>query len=135
VRCYRWKTVTGRKSERVDTSRFYSIVRHALARARPFFHLVFFHNLPPRVRRPDEKVLSTLFKLYALAVFDIEDWSENLNLGIAAVQPILRLSIIREKSQISLCKSLRRLFDGVEIFPSSEQQRVLVYCLQLNNIT
>jgi len=87
------------------------------------------------VRRPDEKVLSTLFKLYALAVFDIEDWSENLNLGIAAVQPILRLSIIREKSQISLCKSLRRLFDGVEIFPSSEQQRVLVYCLQLNNIT
>lgn len=62
------ETVTGRKSVPAVRLRARALARSLIlaafipsraTRSHAFFHLVFFHNLPPRVRRRDGKVLST----------------------------------------------------------------------------
>lgn len=69
------------------------------------------------MRRRDEKVLSTPFEPRALVAFDIGNRSRNRSLGIVVVRSTSRSSIAREKIRVSLCRSFRRLSDGVDIFP------------------
>jgi hypothetical protein len=130
---YRW-----RKSQRAYTL----ALSHHCARARPFFHLVFFHNSPRRARRRGRESTVAARRTVRPAASPRyrersetheREASDSFGQDRESVRSFARR--IREASPAAVLLASRPSPRPGQKFSMPLLRGALVYCLQLNNIT